>query len=255
MGALSDSSFNLPVMTESPADRDKRLLKVWKSSYGLKKDKALDELLTNLQGPIMTAVNQFQGASMPKVTMELEAKRHAINALQNFDPNAGMSVSSYITTIVKQKLYRYVGTYNNVARIPEHHLREIGPLGEATTDLTARFGREPTVHELADHLGVSPTRITGLRRLLRKDLTEEGGGGVDQFEAFEHDPDFERASIAYYSMSDAEKHVFDYSLGAHGQPRLSTNEIASKLNLSAGRISQLKKSVADKIKPYITGAA
>ena len=249
-----DTMFNLPVLPETPPERDKRLLKEWKSAYGLKKDKALSELLDNLHGPIMTAVNQFSGASMPKITMELEAKRHAIGALENYNPEAGMSLSSYVTTIVKQKLYRYVGTYANVARIPEHHLREIGPLNEATTDLTMRFGREPTVHELADHLGVTPSRVTGLRKLLRKDLTEEGGGGVDQYEAFEHDPDFERASLAYYSMSDAEKLVFDYSLGAHGKERASTNEIASTLKLSAGRISQLRKSIADKIKPYLTGA-
>jgi DNA-directed RNA polymerase specialized sigma subunit len=247
--------FNLPVLPETPPERDKRLLKEWKSSFGMKKDKALSALLDSLNGPIMTAVNQFSGASMPKVTMELEAKRHAVDALQNFNPELGMSLSSYVTTIVKQKLYRYVGTYNNVARIPEHHLREIGPLNEATTDLTSRYGREPTVHELADHLGVAPSRITGLRRLLRKDLTEEGGGGVEQYEAFEHDPDFERASLAYYSMSDAEKLVFDYSLGAHGQPRIGTNEMASKLKLSAGRISQLRTSIANKIKPYLTGAA
>lgn len=244
----------LPTLPENAAERDQRLLKAWKNAYGLKKDMLLAELMTSLQGPIMTAVNAYQGAPLPRVTLELQAKQYALEALKEFDASRGSSISSYVTTIVKQKLYRYVGTYQNVARIPEHQIRQIGPLREATTDLTSRFGREPTGHELADHMGVSPGHITDLRRLLRKDLTEEGGGGVDQYEAFEHDADFERASMAYYSMSSAEKQIFDYSLGAHGQPRISTNEIAARMKISAGRVSQIKKSVAEKLKPYLTGA-
>ena len=244
-----------PTLPENAAERDARLLASWKKSSGLKKDKALSELLTTLNGPIMTAVNAFQGAPMPKATMELEGKRHAVEALKNFDASYGVSIANYVTSTVKQKLYRYVGTYQNVARIPEYKIQQIGPLREATADLTSKYGREPTTHELADHMGVTPGHITDLRRLLRKDLTEEGGGGVEQLEAFEHDPDYERAMMAYYSMSQIEKQVFDYSLGAHGQRQLSNNDIAAKLKLSAGRVSQLKKAIAEKIKPYITGAA
>ncbi len=248
-------SYGLPVLPENAAERDARLLSEWKKSSGAKKERALQELLENLQGPIMTAVNTFQGAPMPKATMELEAKRHAVDALNNYDASRGTSIAGYITTTVKQKLYRYVGTYQNVARIPEHQIREIGPLREATADLTSRYGREPTTDELADHMGVTVNHITDLRRLLRKDLTEEGGGGVENHEAFEHDPDFERAMMAYYSMSTPEKQVFDYSLGAHGQPKLQTNDIATRMGVSASRVSQIKKAVAEKIKPYVTGAA
>lgn len=248
-------SFGLPVLPENAAERDSRLLSAWKSATGAKKDKALGDLLTTMNGPIMTAVNAFHGAPMPKATMELTGKLHAVNALKEYDASLGMSIANYVTTSVKQKLYRYVGTYQNVARIPEYKIRQIGPLRDATTELTNKFGREPTTDELADHMGVAVSHVTGLRRLLRKDLTEEGGGGVDQFEAFEHDPDYERAIMAYYSMNQAEKQVFDYSLGAHGQKQLQTNDIALKLKISAGRVSQIKKSIALKIKPYITGAA
>ena len=249
------TSYGLPTLPENAAERDARLLATWKKSSGAKKEKALGDLLTNMNGPIMTAVNAFQGAPMPKATMELEGKRHAIDAFKNFDASRGVSMANFVTTSVKQKLYRYVGIYQNVARIPEYKIQQIGPLREATADLTSRFGREPTTDELADHMGVTTGHITDLRRLLRKDLTEEGGGGVEQLEAFEHDPDYERAMMAYYSMNQAEKQVFDFSLGAHGQRQLANNDIAAKLKISAGRVSQIKKAIAEKIKPYITGAA
>lgn len=248
------TSYGLPTMPENAAEADLRLFRAWNSSTGFNKDKALTELLDHLQGAIMTAVNTYSSAPLPKVTMELQAKQFAVESLRDFDPGRGVPVANYVINAVKQKLYRYVGTYQNVARIPEHLIRQIGPLNEANAELTSRFGREPTVDELSDHMGVTTSHVTDLRRLLRKDLTEEGGGGVDQFEAFEHDPDFERASMAYYSLTSAEKQVYDFSLGAHGQPQLGNNEIAGRMGVSAGRISQLKKSLAEKLKPYLTGA-
>lgn len=249
------TSYGLPTMPENAAEADLRLFRAWNLAVGFKKDAALTDLLGNLQGAIMTAVNTYSSAPLPKVTMELQAKQFAVEAMRDFDPSRGVPLASYVITAVKNKLYRYVGTYQNVARIPEHQIRQIGPLNEANAELTSRFGREPTVIELSDHMGVTPDHVTDLRRLMRKDLTEEGGGGVDQFEAFEHDPDFERASMAYYSLSVPEKQVYDFSLGAHGQPRLANNDIASRMGVSAGRISQLKKSLAEKLKPYLTGAA
>jgi RNA polymerase sigma factor (sigma-70 family) len=182
--------------------------------------------------------------------MKLEAQRYAKEALEDFDPNRGFALASYITTSVKQKLYRYVSTHQNVARIPQYQIDQIGPLREATADLTQKFGHEPSAAQLADHMGVPLAHVAKLRRILRKDLLEEAGG-VEDAGAIEHDADYEKAMLAYYSMSEVEKLVFDYTLGAHGQGVLSTNELASKLKITAGRISQIKKRIAEKIVPYL----
>lgn len=245
--------FGTPTAPESAQERDTRLLSAWRKSYGFQKEKALKELMDALQGPIMTAVNSFSGAAMPQVTMKLQAQSYAIEALNEYDAKRGMSLSSYVLTNVKQKLFRYVSTHQNVARIPEAKVRMIGPIREAEADLTSKFGHEPTTAQIADHLGVSLSHVAEIRRLLRKDLLEEGGGGVESLEAFEHDPDYEKAMLAYYSMSEVEKLVFDYSLGAHGKQQLGTNEIATKLKLSAARVSQIKKLIAEKIKPFVGG--
>jgi|GEM_PF-1981923 len=242
--------FGTPTSPETPSERDRRLYKAWKSSTGKAKDKALEELLDSLNGAIMTAVNSFAGAPMPATTMKLEALRHAKEGLEAYNPSLTTNLASYIITYVKQKLYRYVGTYQNVGRIPEYQIQQIAPLRTAIADLTTRFGHEPTTAQIADHLGVPTSRVVALRRLLRRDLLEEGGA-VESISAYEHDPVFERAMLAYFSMSEVEKLVFDLSLGAHGHNAVSNNEIAKRLHLTAGRVSQLKKKIAEKIEPYL----
>lgn len=238
-------------ISETPRERDMRLLVEWKTAVGFKKEQKLTELLDSLGGPIGTAVNAFRGAPMPQVTVELEAKRLAVEALNDFNPAlTQMSLATFIITRVKQRLARYVGTYQNVARLPEHQINQIGAMREAVTDLTSRFKREPTAVEIADHMGIPVAHVTRLRKNLRSDLMAESGG-LESMEAFETDPDFERAMLVYYSLNDQEKHVFDYSMGAHGQPRLAAGEMAKRLNISAGRVSQIKDSIATKIKAYL----
>lgn len=244
--------FHTPALPETPRERDERLLAEWrKTAYGYQRDQKMSELLQSLSGAIGTAVNSYRGAPLPQPALEMEAKRQAVQAIQEWDKSKGMSLASYVTTMVKQRLYRYVSTYQNVARIPEGQVLKIGPLREAMTDLTAKFGREPTTHELADHMKLPVKHVVRLRKNLRKDLLEEGGG-MDNIEAYETEVGFERAMLAYYQLTDMEKHVFDYSLGAHGQPKLSPGEIATKLKISNGRVSQLKTSIANKLKPYLT---
>lgn len=246
------SSLPLPTMPETAKEKDLRLFQDWKKTPpGFLKQQKLSELLSVLGGPIGTAVNSFRGAPLPQVTLELEGKSQACDALNEFDPaQSGMSLANFVTTRVKQRLSRYVITHQNVARIPEHQVRQIGPLREAMADLTSRFGREPTTDELADHLGLPIKHVTRLRKNLRADLLEETGG-LNNIEAFEHDPNFEAAMLVYFQLTTQEKSVFDYLLGAHGQPKLSPGQIAERLKISNGRVSQLKEAIAVKIQPYM----
>ena len=239
-----------PFVSESLQQRDERLLAEYKRARGLQKEQKLSELLTALGGPIGIGVNAYRGAPLPPAAMEMEAKRQAVMALEEWDKSKGMSLSNYVTTMVKQRLYRYVGTYQNTARIPEGQILNIGPLREANTDLTSRLGREPTTEELADHLGLPIAHVVRLRRNLRKDLLDNAGG-LDNIEAYQTSPDYEAAMLAYYSLNTMEKNVFDFSLGAHGQPQLKAGEMAKRLGISAGRVSQIKESIAKKIQPCL----
>jgi RNA polymerase primary sigma factor len=233
--------------------REQQAYSDWKSATsGWAKDQALEKLLKTLDGPIHAAINVFRAAPMPQATMELEAKRIAVQAIKGWDSSAGMTLGPYVGTQVRQKLYRYVATYQNVGRIPEEQVGQIGKLNVAIEGLGEKLGREPTTEELADHLAIPTAHVARLRKSLRKDIFESS---VEEegFEAVKSDLNFERAMMAYYGMNDQEKQVFDFALGAHGQPKLSPGDMAKRLGVGNSRISALKESVARKIQPYLVG--
>lgn len=247
-------------MAETPAQRDARLYEEWRDAQpGWTKDQAYDKLMKSLEPAVMSAANTYRAAPVPTPTLELEAKRLAGLAAREWDPKGGMTLASYIGTMVRQRLYRWVTAHQNVARIPEAQVGQIGHFQMAVNDLSSRYGREPTTEELADHLAIHPKHVSRLRRALRSDLIAssaaeaegEEGSLADSIEDIPHDPDYERAMLGYYSLNDQEKHVFDYSLGAHGQPKLKPGEIAARMGISPARVSALKEAVGAKIRPYL----
>lgn len=241
-----------PSLPETLGDRDERLIRQWRTATGMAKDKALTELLASLAAPIGLAVNQYRAAPLPFATLELEAKRLAVEALNDWKPGMGTKPGSFVRTRVGQRLFRYVSEHQNVGRLPEEMVRSIGGYKGALSDLSSRFGREPTTHEIADHMGVPVSRVTRLRKSLRAELLESTDG-MDEIEDFRHEAGYEQAMLAYYSLSTQQKSVFDYLLGAHGQPRLKPGEIAVKLKMSPARVSAIKQEIATKITPHLDG--
>lgn len=239
---------NLP---ETTAERDERKVKQWqKMPNGPMKDRLLSEILSDMGGIIGQVVNQYRAAPVPTQILELQARRLAVEALQDYRP--GMTKpSTFVSTRLRQRLFRYVSEHQNVARIPEETVRKIGPFNRAVNDLTSRFGREPSTTELADHMSLPVAHISRLRKMLEK--TNISMSEFEPMEDFHHDPDMERARLGYYSLTEQEKIVFDYLLGDHGKPQLKPSQIAREMKISPARVSALKKSVAKKLAPYLRG--
>ena len=53
-----------------------------------------------------------------------------------------------------------------------------------------------------------------------------------------------------YELDDTEKKVFNFIYGRGGNPQLGTNAIAARLNMSAPKVSRLKRRIAQKWKKH-----
>jgi DNA-directed RNA polymerase sigma subunit (sigma70/sigma32) len=229
---------------------DVELYDAWKKAPQYAKEGKLQALLVQLEGAIMSAVRVYLNSNLPFPILQSEGKRIAVDAIKDYDSTKGMSISSYVITTVKQRLNRYVGQHQNIARIPEDKMRMIGPLREAETELANRLGREATADEVAEHMVVPLSHVTRIRKMMRADILESSSNFADM-EQFAADPNYERVMMAYYSLTPDEKLVFDYSMGTHGKKKLDPGEIVLKLGMTSVRVSQIKKQLADKLGQYL----
>jgi DNA-directed RNA polymerase sigma subunit (sigma70/sigma32) len=240
-------------MTGADMASDRELWEDWKNASAIAKPRAFQALMTALDGPVMSAVQTYRAAPVPTLTLELEGRRIAGDAVKEWSPSAGSSLASYIGTMVRQRLNRWVLEHANVARLPEAQQLKLNRIQAAENALAQRLQRDPTVDELADHLHVPTHRLESLRKLRRPDLI---AGNVDAataetFEDISHDRDYERAMLGYYQLTDQEKKVFDWSTGLHGSPQKSPGDMAAALGVGNSRISAIKESIAHKLRPFL----
>lgn len=199
-------------------------------------------LLKAVQPSIDKAIAVHVGKSDP--LLQSRARRLALGAFDSYDPErAGLG-----THIVNQLqgLKRVVRQQRQIISVPERVVLDRSHVIDAENTLKDKLGREPTMVELADHTGLSLKRLRYVNRY-RQPVAEGWFSGSDEED--EYSPAVEGpASSAWLEMvyGDADptnKKILEWSLGLHGLPQLSNQEIASRLRLTPGAISQRKLSL------------
>jgi RNA polymerase sigma-B factor len=78
-----------------------------------------------------------------------------IKSVDRFDPERGVEFSTYATPTIVGEIKRHFRDKGWAVRVPRR-LQELRlSLTAATSELSQKNGRSPTVHELAQHLGIS----------------------------------------------------------------------------------------------------
>ena len=114
--------------------------------------------------------------------------------------------------------------------------------------LNTPISREPSTQEIADHTGISTRRLQKIKSfhqpLAEGSLTHEGDDSGDSpGEVASHIPGAHRAddawlSFVYDDLGPTDKLIMDMTLGRNGKRKSATQDIARKLNVSSGAVSQ-----------------
>jgi len=82
-----------------------------------------------------------------------------VKAVDNFDPEHGTGFLGYATPMIIGEIKRYFRDATWGVHVPRRMQELSGALRKATDTLTHALGREPTIAELAAHLGAEPEEI------------------------------------------------------------------------------------------------
>jgi DNA-directed RNA polymerase specialized sigma subunit len=131
-------------------------------------------------------------------------------------------------------------------------------LNDAENELLDNFGRPPTDVELADMTGLSTRRIKKIRAFnqpISEGMTAAHTGGSDDntnTEIASVLPNYTRHTDAWLDfvhddLSPTDQLIMDMTLGRNGRRRVSTQEIANKLRITPGAVSQRAAKIQDMI--------
>lgn len=221
-------------------------LSIWKSWKKTEDPKALGKLMDSFQPVIAITVRRFESVPIPESSIEAEAKRQALNAFKTYNPKAGAALGTHVHNYM-QKVNRFVYEHQNVGRIPEHRITQIGTYQAVKGELKEKKGREASAMEISDELGWSLPEVERMERELRREVPETAVLDVDF--SFSQTSDAQKIlQYIYYELNPNERVVFEYLTGWAGKPKLSEAEISSRMGITHDRVKKLKAGIAAKIK-------
>lgn len=203
------------------------------------------KILGAVQPVIDTALSSYVGPN-PTTAIRSRAKLMALKALNTFDPQAGNIRTHLLSQL--QSLRRLSAQEQNIIAIPEQVGLDYQKLTEAENDLRDRLSRDPSDDEIADETGLSTRRIKKIRAF-HQPIAEGStiietaddyadAGGIASKIPGQNTAQEAWLDFVYGDLTPTDKLIMDMTLGRNGRKKISTQEIARKLNISPGAVSQ-----------------
>ncbi len=204
------------------------------------------KLLTRLQPTIDRAISAHVGK--PDPILRSRARQITLNAVKSYDPmKAKLSTHLFNQLQGLKRIYR---KQTQIIPIPERVSLAQGQLISAEAELLEQLGREATTSELADYTGLSLKRLKQIRTAPSNAMPEgyyeglgdeEGGGGFSP--EVEGGPTRAYIELVHGDLDKANQFIMEATLGMYGRAKLSNQQIAMKLGLTPGAVSQRKAMI------------
>lgn len=211
------------------------------------------QLLKTVQPVIDTALSSYAPTAGP--ALKSRAKLLALQAMQTFDPERGSAKTHLLTHL--QRLRRLGAQEQNIVRIPEQVGLDFQKLTAAENELKDALSRDPTDDEVADFTGLSTRRIRKIRAFnqpISEGMTADRRktDGDDLGDVASNLPQNNKSyeawlSFVYDDLTPTDKLIMDMSLGRNGRRRASTQDIARRLNITPGAVSQRAAKIQNMI--------
>lgn len=202
------------------------------------------QIISAIQPTIDTALSSYVGKN-PTPIMRSRARLMALNALKTYDPNRG-NVRTHLLSQM-QGLRRLAAKENNIISIPEQVGLDFQKLDQAENELRDKLNRDPADNEIADFTGLSVRRIRKIRSFHQPlaegtttavtdsenaptEVASTLPGNTSQTDAW--------LDFVHDDLGPVDKLIMDLTLGRNGRRRASTQDIARRLNITPGAVSQ-----------------
>jgi RNA polymerase nonessential primary-like sigma factor len=212
---------------------------------------------------VISIASKYTGHGLSLAELSQEGVLGLIRAIDKFDTNKGVRLSTYASYWIRQSVSRAVAVQTRVIRLPVHKVDHLGKIKKAMGQLTQKLGRTPELDEIAAHIGDPPEQIHELLQDGQETLSLEepiGDDGATLADFVENDltqalEDQVDSSLleteirrALAGLTARESRIVELRYGLRdGQP-LTLQDVAERFGLTRERIRQIEKEALAKLR-------
>jgi RNA polymerase sigma-B factor len=186
-----------------------------------------------------------------------------IKAIERFDPDLGFEFTTFATLTVAGEIKRHFRDKGTAIRFPRRLQELHQSVVRVNEEMKNQLGREPTVTELAERLGVPPEDVTEAMEMgpaympLSLDQPIGSGDGQEGRAISEQignpDPELDRVEMrdlldrAMVHLTPRERSI----MAMRFYEQMSQSEIARRLGISQMHVSRLQRAALEQLRKYV----
>lgn len=227
------------------------------------RDRIRSQLVDSYHDFVYFLARKFQNRGEPLDDIVQVGYLGLIKAIERFDPDLGYEFTTFATLTVAGEIKRHFRDKGTAIRFPRRLQELHQSVVRVNEQMKTELGREPTVGDLAERLGVTADDVTEAMEMgpayvpLSLDQPVAGGDGQDGRAVGDQigsaDPELDRVEMrdvlnrAMEHLTPRERAI----MAMRFYEQMSQSEIARRLGISQMHVSRLQRAALDQLRKHV----